>query len=54
MISQGDEMDRECSTNGKKRNACRILVEKPEGNRPLGILRRRCVNNIRMNLGERG
>jgi hypothetical protein len=25
-----------CSTNGKKRNACRILMGKPEGKRPLG------------------
>jgi hypothetical protein len=29
-------MGRECSTNGDKRNACRILVGKPEGKRPLG------------------
>jgi hypothetical protein len=25
-----------CSTNGEKRDACRILVGKPEGKRPLG------------------
>jgi hypothetical protein len=29
-------MDRECSMNGAKRNAYRILVEKPEGKGPLG------------------
>jgi hypothetical protein len=29
-------MDGECSTNGQKRNAYRILVGKPEGKRPLG------------------
>jgi hypothetical protein len=29
-------MDRACSTNGEKRNACRILVGKSEGKRPLG------------------
>jgi hypothetical protein len=32
---------------GKKRNACRILVRKPEGKRPLGRLRRRWENNIK-------
>jgi hypothetical protein len=37
-----------CSTNGKKRNAYRLLVEKPEGKRPLGRPRRRWVDNIRM------
>jgi hypothetical protein len=25
-----------CSTNGEKSNACRLLVGKPEGKRPLG------------------
>jgi hypothetical protein len=39
---------------GDKRNACRLLVGKPEGKRPLGRLRRRWVNNIRMELGEVG
>jgi hypothetical protein len=39
---------------GEKRNACRILVGKPEGKRPLGRLRRRCVDNIKMNLREMG
>jgi hypothetical protein len=34
-----------------KRNACRILVGKPEGKRPLG---RRWVNNIKMDLREIG
>jgi hypothetical protein len=32
---------------GKKRNACRILVGKPEGKRPLGRQRRRWQNNIK-------
>jgi hypothetical protein len=41
-----------CSTNGEKRNACRLLVRKSEGKRPLGRPRRRWVDNIRMNLGE--
>jgi hypothetical protein len=30
-----------CSTNGEKRNTYRLLVEKPEGKRPLGRPRRR-------------
>jgi hypothetical protein len=37
---------------GEKRNAYRLLVGKPEGNRPLGRPRRRWVNDIRMDLGE--
>jgi hypothetical protein len=36
------------------RNACRILVGKPEGKRPLGRPRRRWVDNIKMDLGEIG
>jgi hypothetical protein len=35
---------------GKKRNAYRILVGKPEGKRPLGRPRSRWVDNIKMNL----
>jgi hypothetical protein len=34
---------------GERRNACRILMGKPEGTRPLeGIKRRRWVDNIKM------
>ena len=32
----------------------RVLVGKPEGKRPLGRTRRRCVDNIRMDLQEVG
>ena len=32
----------------------RVLVEKPERKRPLGRPRRRCVDNIRMDLQEVG
>jgi hypothetical protein len=39
---------------GEKRNACRILVGKPEGNRPLGRPRRRWVDNIKVDLTEIG
>jgi hypothetical protein len=47
-------MGRACSTNGERRNSYRILVGKPEGERPLGRPRRRWVNNIKMDLREVG
>jgi hypothetical protein len=36
------------------RNACKILIGKPEGKRPLGRSRRRWENDIRMDLREIG
>jgi hypothetical protein len=39
---------------GEKRNMCRLLVEKPEGKRPLRRPRHRRVDNIRMDLREVG
>jgi hypothetical protein len=39
---------------GEKRNAYRILVGKPEGNRPLGRPRRRCEDTIKMGVRETG
>jgi hypothetical protein len=47
-------MGRACNKNGEKRNACRILVGKPEGKRPLGRPRRRWVDNIKIDLREIG
>ena len=38
----------------EKREVYRVLVEKPEGKRPLGRPRRRLVDNIRMDLQEVG
>ena len=38
----------------QSRNAYRILVGKPEGERPLGRPRRRWEDNIRMDLREVG
>jgi hypothetical protein len=37
---------------GEMRNACNILVGKPEGQRPLGRPRCRWEDNIRMDLRE--
>ena len=37
---------------GKKRSVHRILVGKPEGKIPLGRYRRRCGDNIKMDLQE--
>jgi hypothetical protein len=39
---------------GEKRNAYRILVGKPKGNRPLRRPRRRWVDYIRMDVREIG
>jgi hypothetical protein len=47
-------MGRACSTNGEKRNAYRILVGNPEGNRPLERPRRRWLDNIKIDLREIG
>jgi hypothetical protein len=43
-----------CSRNGEKRNQYRLLMGKQEGKRPLGRPRRRCVDNIKMDLVEVG
>jgi hypothetical protein len=47
-------MGRACDTNGKKRNAYRILVGKSEGKRQLEGPRHRWVDNMKMDLRERG
>jgi hypothetical protein len=39
---------------GGKRNVYRLLVGKPEGKRPLGRPRRRWIDNIKMDLLEKG
>ena len=39
---------------GEERGVYRVLVGKPEGKSPLGIPRRRWVDNIRMDLQEVG
>jgi hypothetical protein len=45
---------RDVSRMGKKRNAKRILVGKPEGKRPLGRPRSRREDNIKIDLREMG
>jgi hypothetical protein len=46
-------MGRACSTHGKKKNACRVLVGKLEGKRPLGRARGRWEDsNNEMDLRE--
>jgi hypothetical protein len=47
-------MRRACSTNGEKRNAYWILVGNPGGKRPLGRPRRTWVDNVKIDLRERG
>jgi hypothetical protein len=39
---------------GEKRNACRLLVGKPEVKRPVGKPRHRRVDKVRIELGEVG
>jgi hypothetical protein len=39
---------------GKKRNAYKILVQKPEGKRPLGRPKHRWEHNIKIDLREMG
>jgi hypothetical protein len=39
---------------GERRNMYRLLVGKPEGKRPLGRLRCRWIDNIKMDLSEIG
>jgi hypothetical protein len=39
---------------GEKRKVYRLMVGKPEGKRPLGRQRCRCVDNIKMDLLEIG
>jgi hypothetical protein len=37
---------------GEERKVCKVLMEKPEGKRPLGRPRRRCEDGVRMDLRE--
>jgi hypothetical protein len=54
LMSRGMRWAGHVERTGEKRNAYRILVGKPEGNRPLGRPRRRWVNNIKIDLRGTG
>jgi hypothetical protein len=43
-----------CSIIGEGRDVYRVLVGKPEGKRPLGKLRRKWDDKVKMNLQEVG
>jgi len=51
-----NEMGGACSAYGgeERRGVYRVLVEKPEGKRPLGRPRRRWEDNIKLDLKEVG
>jgi hypothetical protein len=50
--SRGMRLAGHVARMGEERGAYRVLVEKPEGKRPLGRPRRRWVDNIRTDLQE--
>jgi hypothetical protein len=54
MKSRKMRRARHVALMGEKWNTYRLLVGKPEGKRRLGRLRRRWVDNIRMDLVEGG
>jgi hypothetical protein len=45
-------MGRSCSTNGEKRNAYKILLGMPAGKRPLRRVKRRWLDNIKIDIRE--
>jgi len=47
-------MDGACSAYEERRVVYRVLVGKPEGKRPHGIVRRRWEDNIKMDIQEVG
>jgi hypothetical protein len=49
-----NEMGGACSTYGENIGVYRVLVGKPEGNKPLGRPRRRWEENIKIDLQEVG
>ena len=51
---ENNKIDRACRTYGERRDACTVLMGKPEGKRPLGRPKRRWEGNIKMDLQEVG
>jgi hypothetical protein len=51
---KNDEVGGTCGTHGEGRIVYRVLVGRPEGKRPLGKLRRRWEDNIKLDLKEMG
>ena len=49
-----NEMSGACSAMGERRGIYRVLVGKPEGKRPLGSLKHRWEDNIKLDLQEVG
>jgi len=47
-------MGEACNIYGERRGVYRVLVRKSEGKRPLGRPRRRCEDNIKMDLHGAG
>jgi hypothetical protein len=54
FMIERNEMNGACSTGGEERGVYRVLVGKREERRPLGRLRPRWEDNIRMDLQEVG
>jgi hypothetical protein len=52
--SRKDDMRRVRSTYWKRRGACKVLVGKPQGKKPLGRTRHRWIDNITMNIQRIG
>jgi hypothetical protein len=47
-------MSRTCGADGEERGVYRVLMGKSEGKRTMGRPRRRCEDNIKMDLQEEG
>jgi hypothetical protein len=52
--SRGMRLAGHVERKGEKRNAYKTLLGKPEGKRPLGKPRRKCLDKVKMDLTEMG
>jgi hypothetical protein len=46
-------MGRECSINGSEKKCIKMLVGMPKAKRSLGVLKRRCEDNIKVDFREK-